>query len=244
MRGQCMVEFALAVVSMVLLAFGTIMIGRYQQVQFQAIVAARHATYQHAWTGERLGPDALEQRGRALFFTNAGWRDATGRRALIDPGTDTHVAATEGAAPEASSAMIEFLLQPLRLVSGFLGAGFDLSSRGLHTSVVRVDLSPVLQLPAPFNELRLNFEERSAVLGDAWSAAGPTQVVRRVSGLMPTGLFAQQRDLLLPLSAPIRLLEPAFARLCLGLVEPDRVPVDRLEGIRGQNPLTLQTECP
>ncbi|MEP7312418.1 MAG: hypothetical protein ABI859_07535 [Pseudomonadota bacterium] len=224
-----MVEFAVAVVSMALLALGTVMLARYQSIQFQTIEAARHATYEHSWTGDRVAQDVLQQRSRELFFSNAGWRDPTGRTDLVDAGKRVGVAASEVAAPATALKMMQFLLKPLQLAAGFLGESFDLTSKGLHVSRVTVDVLPVSHLPAPFDSLQLQFVESSALLGDAWNSGSPAQVAQRVSGLVPTHLLARQSSLLQPLSAPIRLLEPAFAQLCLGLVEPDKVPADRLD---------------
>lgn len=66
---------------------------------------------------------------------------------------------------------------------------------------------------------------------DDWDAEGTAEVWRRTAALSTTGRIAAWRGPLATLAAPMRLVEPAVTRLCLGRIDPDIVPEDRLRGL-------------
>ena len=235
-RGQSMVEFAVASSVLLLLALGMPLIARYHDIQRQAMLAARQGAVSASWLQGRVSPDVLEQQGRELHFRQDGWRDPTGQVALPAGDEAIRLAFTEGPPPGNLTSIMSVLVRPLQAVGGFLGADFDLSLQRFHRASVTVELPGLPHLPAPFEQLSLEVAERSAVLGDAWQSGGPEQVARRTSGLVPTSLLASQAVWLKPVLLPLTLIEPAVARLCLGLVEPEWVPVDRLAGgVRGMS---------
>jgi hypothetical protein len=69
------------------------------------------------------------------------------------------------------------------------------------------------------------------VMIDDWDADGVAGAWRRTAALSTTGRIAAWRGPLTTLAAPMRLLEPAVGRLCLGRIDPDIVPEDRLQGL-------------
>ena len=229
-RGQSMVELAIVAGVFVLLTLGTELLARFHEVQRQAIIAARQEAFSATWLRGRVSGAVVEQRDRALHFEQAGWMDPTGSEAVPSREDSVVVSTTEGAAPGRVAAAVAVAMRPLQAATGFLGSAFDLTDRGFQRSRVRVRLDPLSHMPEPLDALALDLEEHVAVLGDSWNAAGPDHVAARTRGLVPTSLLAANAAWLRPALAPLAVIEPALSRLCLGLLEPDFLPVDRLAG--------------
>lgn len=227
-RGQSLAEFAVTAGLFVVLLLGTEMIFRFHEVQRQAVIAAREASFTASWTTGRLAPEVLQQRVRHWHFEQPGWVDPTGNEAVPSREDAVTLRLAERAPPGTAAAAVDMALQPLRAVGGFLSSGFDLPMDRFAQAVVGVTLEPLARLPAPFDSLRLDLSEQLGVLGDSWMASGPTGVASRTAGLVPTGLLRTQGSWLRPALAPLGLVEPAISRLCFGLIEPDYVPLDRL----------------
>jgi hypothetical protein len=90
-------------------------------------------------------------------------------------------------------------------------------------------------LPEPFRSIRIDLTQPYALMTDDWNSGGPQQVRRRTSGLVPTQMLAGVAAIWRVLLAPLSLFEPALSELCLGQIEPDRIPEDRLGA--GASPL-------
>ncbi|MGH8795737.1 MAG: hypothetical protein ACREXI_01665, partial [Caldimonas sp.] len=60
--------------------------------------------------------------------------------------------------------------------------------------------------------------------------SGPPQVASRAGGLLLTSAAAPLRPLLKLSTQLLSVLEPSLRELCLGTVDPERVPDDRLGG--------------
>jgi hypothetical protein len=222
-----MAEFAACAAVLALLLLGTATISGYQEVQRRGVVAAREAAFEGAWLAGRAGSRPLQEQLAQQHFSDPGLMDATGRAAVVDPdavrlsGDDTQLAGQAALATRV-------LLTPLRTVGGFLGGDFDLDDRGMRSGVISADIVGADHLPAPFRDLPLRFEQRYALLADAWNAGSPQHVARRAGGLVPGRALSSISGVWRGLLAPVSLLEPSLQRLCLGVVEPDRVPEDRL----------------
>jgi hypothetical protein len=226
-RGQSMVEFAVGASVVALLLLGTVTIGGLQEVQRRGIVAAREAAFFGTWVGQRVGNAALRNQLAGAHFDDAGLENATGRARLAGKGDVSLTASTMGA-PGRSAAAVQTLITPLQVAGGFLGGGFDLRDSGYRTGVLRTQISGTAGLPTPFDNLRLRFDQPYALLGDAWASGSPLQVERRAGGLVPSHALTSLSALWRPFTAALGLLEPSLRQLCLGLIEPDRVPEDRL----------------
>jgi hypothetical protein len=226
--GQSMAEFAVCATAISLILLGTGTISGYQEVQRRMIVASRQAAFESGWLGDRLDAQSLSSRLAALHFDDPALIDTTGHSPVVD--TD-NVRVTSGtvSVPGQAAIATNFLLTPLRAAGGFLGGGFDLDQRGFRTGAVSVQIQANPHLPAPFAELRLQFDQRYALLTDAWNAANPGHVTRRAGALVPARALASLSGLWQALLAPVSLVEPSLRELCLGVIEPDRVPEDRLE---------------
>ncbi len=222
-----MTEFAACAAVLALLLLGTATISSYQELQRRSIFAAREAAFEGGWLGQRTGSRPLREQLAGQHFSDPALTDATGQAAVVDPEA---VRLTGGDAQLAGQAAVatHALVTPLRTASGFLGGDFDLDAQGMRTGVVSTDVVGASHLPPPFRDLQLHFEQRYALLTDAWNAGSPQHVARRAGGLVPGHALSAMAGLWRGLLAPVSLLEPSLQRLCLGVIEPDRVPDDRL----------------
>jgi hypothetical protein len=226
-RGQSSAEFAAGVAVLGALALGSISIGGLQEVQRRGIVAAREAAFQGEWLARHGGGDSLSLQLGNEHFNDAGLTNATGTSRMLQSG-DVSLWADVSGAPGRGAAAVDFLLRPLRTVGGFLGGGFDLDDSGFQSGIVSAEVRGADQMPAPFRSLHLRFDQPYALLGDNWSASGPPHAGRRAAGLVPTHVLTPLAAIWRPMSAPLALFEPSLRELCFGLIEPDRVPEDRL----------------
>jgi hypothetical protein len=233
--GQSMAEFAAGVALLGMLMLGCISIGSLQEVQRRAIVGAREAAFQRLWLAHASDNGSLRQQLANEHFADAGLINATGTAMLLQP-VDVDLTATQSSAPGRGSAAVDFLFRPLRAADGFLGGAFDLRDSGYQTGVISTHLDGASRMPPPFDRLVLRFDQPYGLLGDDWSASGPSQVRHRASGLVPTHLLTPLSNLWRPLSVPLSLFEPSLRELCIGLIEPDRVPEDRLDPGPTQRP--------
>lgn len=227
-RGQSMTEFAISAALLALLLLGTTTVGGYQEVQRRAISAARQAAFEGAWLNGRAGSQPLQQRLALLHFDDPGLIDATGQSSIV-ASDSVKVTGATGQVPGRGATAAEFLLKPLRVAGGFLGGGFDLDGEGFRTGVISVETLGDNHLPAPFQGLQLRLEQPFALVADAWNAADPSHVARRTGGLVPGHVLSSLNGLWAGLTAPLSLLEPSLRQLCLGLLEPDRIPADRVD---------------
>jgi hypothetical protein len=229
-QGQAMAEFAVVAGLFVSLLLGTELLFRYLEIQRHAVQAAREAAFSGSWLHQRLTTDVLQKRIRAWHFEQPGWMDPTGNEAMPSAEEAVALRAAQEAPPGLAPQAVSVALRPLASVGGFLGAAFDLPMDRLSSATIDVSIAPVNRLPESLGELHVELSERLAVLGDTWAASGPAEVAERTGGLVPTAMLRSHAAWLKPLLVPLSLIEPAVSRLCLGLIEPDRVPVDRLGG--------------
>jgi hypothetical protein len=233
LKGQSMAEFAACAAALALLLLGTVTIGGYQETQRRGIIAARQAAFEGGWLDGRAGSQPLRDRLASQHFDDAGLTDATGQSRVAMADT-VRVSGTAAQIPGRGAAAVEFLLAPLRTAGGFLGGDFDLDNRGFRTGIVSVQTNGDSPLPQPFSGLQLRFDQPYALLVDAWNAAGPSHVARRAGALVPGHELSSLSGIWRAAAVPLSLLEPALQQLCLGRIEPDRVPEDRLEPGRAQ----------
>lgn len=236
--GQSMVEFAAGASLLSLLLLGTLAISGYQEVDRRGVTAVREAVWRQGWQqgGDLQGMN--EDLHRSLFSDSAV-RDPSGAQLLVAEGDlqlQTGRQQPDGVAGLAERAM----RAPLLGVDGFLGGAFDLRDQGLRRTSARTRVAPLRAMPAPFDTLDLQLTASFALLDDAWHAAGVAHVRQRAGGLVPTDRLRAFNAIWQPLSIPLRLVEPSLGQLCLGLIEPDRIPEDRLGP--GRSP--LPQACP
>lgn len=234
-RGQAMTEFAIAAVVLALVLLGSATLAGLQRVDRRAQLIAREVAFSGAWSGNPAPARELAARhaGDAALVDGHG-------RALLQ--ADDAVGLTAAMAPPPGHAAIAgtAMLAPLRAAGGFLGADFDLTAHGYRTGRISARATTSAALPAPFSRLQLEMQSRYAILDDAWHAAGAAHVRRRAAGLVPTSTLQGWSVLWRPLAVPLSLLEPSLRDYCPGLIEPDRIPEDRL----GPGRTALPRGCP
>lgn len=238
-RGQSMTEFAVGAATLSLLMLGALALAGYLEVDRRVVMAARDQAWQGALPTDPA--DAVET-ARALHqqsMSDSGVLDPSGRRLLVREG-DVTVQRGRRQFGGVAGGADDILLAPLRVTSGFLGSGFDLADRGLFQGNVRVSVDAIAGMPAPFNELELQLSAGYGRLVDAWHAGSVRHVASRAGGLVPTGQLRALNAIWQPLSVPLGVVEPSLGQLCLGMIEPDRIPEDRL----GPGRTPLPGGCP
>lgn len=236
--GQSMTEFAVGMTSLALLLLGSITIAGYQELQRRTVLAARQATFEGEWAGSGESRATAMRRAVEVQLNDPTLLDPHGNRYIesADISIEASVLPAPGRAQTASTLMLE----PLRVAGGFLGGDFDLTSRGLLAGEVILNIPSRPFLPEPFATLQLELRQPISRLTDAWNAGSPGHVRDRVAGLVPASALSDLQGFWRPLLAPLTLVEPSLARLCLGIIEPDRVPEDRL----GAGRTSLPGRCP
>lgn len=238
-RGQSMTEFAVGAATLTLLLLGSITIAGYQEVQRRTAIAARQAAFEGAWRGAHTDRPTLVRHVVARNLDDAALTDAIGQGRYVRQSGVTATATDlppPGLAQDAARAMIA----PLQVAGGFLGGDFDLQANGLLSGTVHVDIEPQARLPQPFDTMTVQLRQPFALMTDAWNAGHADHVRNRTAGLVPTSALNGLQSFWQPLLAPLSLIEPSLTQLCLGLIEPDRIPEDRLGA--GRTPLTGR--CP
>ncbi len=224
--GQSMTEFAAGSALLVLLLMGALSLGGYQEVDRRLVLAARQSAWQQSWM-PAADTAALARELHGSQLADAGVRDPAGRTLLVEEenlAVTTFRRDTSGVAGAAAGLM----LAPLRIASGFLGSGFDLRDDGLQQGSLQAHLEPLQGMPAPFDSLQLDLGAGWALLGDPWHAGGPRHVEQRAGGLVPSARLKVLNAIWGPLAVPLGIVEPSLGQLCLGLIEAERVPEDRL----------------
>lgn len=248
-RGQAMVETLVALLVVIPLWMGIFYVSRWHDLQHATIAAARHAAFESwvaAGTEDPARVEALTRRrifddDPARFSAAAPvaaqavanrplWQDSSGARLVAAPGPSVVVGRARQPEEIADAERFAFgLIGPARALGG---PPFDLQREAARGATVTVPVAHAADLPAPLGGLRFDLVERRQLLVDPWAAASPAQVERRTAALSTAaGLQALVRPLE-PLRWAVALVEPSFARLCLGRVEADIVPEDRVRGAR------------
>jgi hypothetical protein len=237
-RGQSMTEFAIGLAVMALMLLGSITIAGFQEVQRRMSFAARQAASEGEWAANREDRRVVVRRVANFHLQDPALSDAFGNQTLRP--SDTSATASLGAAPGRARIAANLMVEPLQLAGGFLGGNFDLTPDGLLGGAIAVNIPGNAALPQPFAGMSVKLEQPFAQLTDAWNASGADHVRRRSAGLVPASALSDLQAIWRPLLAPLALIEPSLSRLCLGIIEPDRVPEDRLGA--GRSP--LPGRCP
>lgn len=204
--GQALAEFLAAAGCLMLMLTVIPVLGRWLTLDLAVQRAAGAAVWERLTQGDREDDTALAGRINQSLRAGPGadWVDSAGVALRTTRGSD-------GAFGPAA----------------VLRDGLGLSSRGLVTADIRLPLrDPGLGL-LPASAVVL--QARQASIGDAWTAAGPAEVIQRVEGSAQMHPYAklQRRTV----SAVNRFLQGVFREPGVGgsVVLPDVVPADRLK---------------
>jgi hypothetical protein len=206
MRGQALVESLVAMLVLAPLLIATLGLARHQAAQQRAQSAA--------WAGAIAAHHGID-----LAVMQANDADLTGR---------VEVSLQRMAVPDAADTAEDIaftLLQPA-LAVGSGGLGLARAEARRATAVV----VPAIWLDTAWTIEGRDEGQRAAlsVLVDDWAAPDATAVWRRTAALSTAGRINAWRPALRWAIEPMQLFEPAVARLCLGRIDPDIVPADRL----------------
>jgi hypothetical protein len=249
--GQAMVEMIVGTGVLTALMFGTMIVARYVDIRSATVQASRYVAFERV-TNLKGIPDAeIERKMRTRLFTvsnsplraddgladnaqwrdeNANWKDPTIRaRRLIATPNDVQAVTLETEPTSGQARALGAFVDGIDTFGALTGSNFDLDTRAFHTGIVMVKLANLESMPEPLNALNLTLTERTAVLTDSWQAGGPAAVAERTGPLVPTRMFAEFTGILGPLlQEGLSLFEPSIDKLCLGQVNPEIVPADRL----------------
>jgi hypothetical protein len=233
-------------------------VGRLHDIQHATIAAARYAAFESHVAAGRDASDRIAAITRERIFTRAPgrfgsgasnavsgavgalpqWRDPLRGESLIDLATGPEIAVGATNQPdgvEQAERAAFALIQPA-LVAG--QGAFDLQRAAARRATVRTIIRPLAwpsstlaqggEPAAQFPALALR--ERLTLLVDPWASESSLQVRRRTDALSASAALRDLTAPLNPLRWAVRLFEPAIDRLCLGRLEPDLVPPDRLLG--------------
>jgi hypothetical protein len=225
-RGQALVEGAVTLVLLSTVLAAIPVLAGYHDVQRAALRAARDASYMAGWAG--MGDRATLTHRTSAILSDVPWtHPANGERWLSSTeGAKTQY--SEAAPPGRASELMDFIARPLGEAQGLLGGELRLSRAGYRALEVVAAVPAVRGAPPPFSGLSLQLTERAFVLTESWNAGTPAQVIARVEPLVPSARLAPLVEPMRAIAAPLQLLEPAFAQLCVGRIEPDRIPEPRL----------------
>lgn len=215
-RGQAMVESLAASLMLTPLLLAVVQLSALQSAEQATIGAARAAALaaHHGLDGEN-GP-LSSARIRAMFLA----APAVGPELMTG-------AARQAPAAELAEDIALGMIVPAQVV----GAGdLDLARSQAIVSRASVDAPQFFGGFMP-DTPSLRVSAGMPLMLDDWDAGSASAVWRRTAALSTAGRIAAWRGPLTTLSAPMRLLEPSLERLCLGRIDPDIVPEDRLRGL-------------
>lgn len=218
-QGQALTEFLVASLAVVPLFLLIPMIGKYQDMAHNTLMASRYVAFDAITRNNRVNswkPEAqLAQEVQRRFFSNsrapiktgdaAGnfrshrngmWTDAFGNPLLRNFDQDVRVSygfgngANHNAGFSGSRDGDPFLLM----------GRFDLSRRGIYTANVAVTVANLpagLRLIEPFDNINLVISRSTTVLLDPWSGQGPQDVQNRLRDVVvnPGSLLANIRPM-------------------------------------------------
>ncbi|MEO8308952.1 MAG: hypothetical protein ABI616_13020 [Pseudomonadota bacterium] len=226
-QGQSLVEFAGGSAVFLLLLLGGITLSGYQEVQRRGTSAARQLAFQSAAHFPQATHQESAQRLYAGHFDDVGLLDAVGRSRYVES-DDIAQSLQIGAAPGIAADAAGLLLSLLEAGSALTGRKLELDAGGYVSGQVTAHLATQRWTPEPFRNLDLMLRQPYAILSDPWNSGSPRQVRDLASSLVPTQKLAELSNAWQALAVPLSLIEPTIGKLCLGLIEPDTVPEDRL----------------
>lgn len=249
-RGQALIEFLVGAGVLAALFAGLVVVGRLQDLQSATVSASRYAAFDRAMHADPARVGALQGHVRVRFYETSvaplrtadvrsdadawrrpmpQWTDRSpAARALVSRPADVAVTSSEQDPPGTAAQLASSIAAAADRAALVTGGRFDVNRRGYYSARIRVRVAPFASEPAPLSTLELAFDERTTVLGDSWNAAGPEQVVDRTRAFVPGAALRTVRPVLDAFRWALRLFEPALDQLCLGRIDPELVPVDRL----------------
>lgn len=233
--GQALVEAVVALLVLVPVFTASYLLWAWQDARHAALVAARFVAFDAALRGAAAsGVPAREAlRQHVLDGRRRGWWSLGRRPAALVDESAVQVQLSPWALPEplqrTESAAFTLLAPARALGSGAL----DLQRGGGIRAQVVLPAAPVT-FPVRFERLERiegpRLTASLALLADPWRAGSAQRSQTRVESLSVAGRTREWVEPLRGVRAALALVEPAFERLCLGRIDVEIVPPDRLAG--------------
>jgi hypothetical protein len=201
-----------------MLVLGPLLIATLSLAQRQA---AQQTAQSAAWAGAiaaHHGIDVAE-----LYATDPA----------VNGGVDVSLQRT--AAPDATEIPEDIafaLMQPALAVGA---GGLDLARAEARRATASVTPAEWLVTAWTSDAADRGLRADLSLLVDDWAAPDAAAVWRRTAALSTAGRIDAWRSTLQWAIEPMRLFEPAIAKLCLGRIDPDIVPMDRLPTVRPES---------
>ncbi|MCB1625888.1 MAG: hypothetical protein KDI32_14935 [Pseudomonadales bacterium] len=262
--GQALVETLVALPLLLSVFMCTLYLGRLHDIEARAIATSRYAAFAAAEQLQTQPVIAIDDQAAARVIApadtpilqNERWDDArwtnyydsswtapTDQRRLIHNRAAVLVHTTNGALDGGVGAAIDAAIVSAR-TAALLGRGrIDLANDGLISSEVQIAVAPVGSLPRPLDALALRLTSRTSLLANGWGANSTEQAARRIVAMHPTSGVGSLLEYLQPAIWLASVLEPALLHLCVGRVDPDIVPADRLQSARNAESGTWRPRC-
>lgn len=245
-RGQAMIECVVSVGVLVALFLGVLYIGRLHDLQYSLIQASRYAAFDVALAGSGAEVDATGQAGAHLLGWHAepvragdslqrvraaDWlpalSDHSGAATFWPNGPALDAAVGEGALPGLAGGEMQAAAAALAPARALAPASFDVRPGGWIVSEFATTLQPGRAAAASLGAALITLRSHTVVAAGDWSASGPAATAARVAGLSPAS-GPLVRGVVGPMLGLAQFFEPAISGLCLGRVDPEVVPRDRL----------------
>jgi len=238
-RGQSTVEFVVLAMALVPLLLIVPLLGKYMDIAQTAATASRYVAFEGSWRHGSSKDDwktdpELAREVRRRFFSNSDAPIKTDDTAGdFNAHRNTLWFDHRGAPllPEFASAVgVETQRESLDHPFGAaFSDSFGLSRRNLYTARINIVIADIANLPV-FDALGLTITRHTTLLADPWAAAGPGVVRNRIRNAGAAFPYGALELAAIPINPLISLFEFGSSPPSIGLVEPDRVPGDRLGG--------------
>lgn len=216
MRGQAFSEMLVAVLFLVPLLLCIVYLVNLMRAEQGAEDAAHQIALAMIHAPSGIIDDALVQRLQELAIPAD---DSVGER------LPAQVATT--ALPNAATD-VETIARRMLLPAALVGVGdFDLPEFLPRRATTGISMGSTRELGVPF-DLPIVVQAEVAFIAGHGAARSPDEVRSQTAALSVAGALAEVSEPLQFLASIASLLEPALRRLCIGRIDPEVVPADRL----------------
>ncbi|MGB8328202.1 MAG: hypothetical protein WCE48_11565 [Steroidobacteraceae bacterium] len=218
-RGQALIEFAGISIAATSLLFGLWLIARYQQLETAVVEASRFVAQQRAAVGDFFDDARSARLVQSEFLSE--------RQSPLVATADVSVRTTRAAAerPGAFDRTVD-----AALFSGSSSPSLPAVDRATpYVANVEMRATRPFGLPAPLDRLDVTLRAATVISTNAWSAGDPLQVARYAARWVPTASARSLRPILETFGRVARFLPVDYLHeLCVGRIDPEVVPSDRL----------------
>ena len=222
-RGQALAESLVALLMLLPLWFAVVYFTAWNHADFQLRQLARQRIFEAATArASTTTRQTLLQSGRSMIVAPDELRVR-----VVPSGNASTAERVSAAAFDIAGGAGSGVLR--------WGAGRDAGSAWIRSEVIaRLVPTGLLASPSalPVPELR----RQLTLLSSDWSASGSRDITSRIASWTPTAALRTAAAPLRPVMPAIAQLEPSIRELCIGRIDPEVIPQDRLQGIARPQP--------